>query len=60
MAQPEANRTEMISLLERLNGSAGIEPLFAVALLFPLAWLLAKAAAVSIPSTERLQAAMSA
>jgi hypothetical protein len=40
MAQPEANRTEMISLLERLNGNAGIEPLFAVALLFPFAWLL--------------------
>jgi hypothetical protein len=40
MAQPEANRAEMISLLERLNGSAGIEPLFAVALLFPFAWLL--------------------
>jgi hypothetical protein len=40
MAQPEANRTEMISLVERLNGSAGIEPLFAVALLFPFAWLL--------------------
>jgi hypothetical protein len=40
MAQPEATRAEMISLLERLNGSAGIEPLFAVALLFPFAWLL--------------------
>jgi hypothetical protein len=40
MAQPEANRAEMISLLERLNGSQGIEPLFAVALLFPFAWLL--------------------
>jgi hypothetical protein len=40
MAQPEASRAEMISLLERLNGSAGIEPLFAVALLFPFAWLL--------------------
>ena len=40
VAQPEANRAEMISLLDRLNGSKGIEPFFALALLFPFAWLL--------------------
>ena len=40
MAQPEANRTEMIALAERLNESAGVVGVFLVALLFPLAWLL--------------------
>jgi len=40
MAQPAANRDEMVALGERLNESAGIVPLFAAVLLFPLAWLL--------------------
>jgi len=40
MAQPGANRDEMVALAERLNESAGIVPVFLVALLFPLAWLL--------------------
>src|SRR5215218_8332985 len=40
MAQPNANRDDMVALAERLNDSAGIVALFLVALLFPLAWLL--------------------
>ena len=40
MAQPSANRGEMVALAERLNESAGIVAVFLVALLFPLAWLL--------------------
>ena len=40
MAQPSANRDEMVALAERLNESPGIVPVFGVALLFPLAWLL--------------------
>ncbi|MGH3133460.1 MAG: hypothetical protein ACRDNY_06930 [Gaiellaceae bacterium] len=41
MAQPEASRAEMVALAERLDESAGVAGLFAVVLLFPLAWLLA-------------------
>jgi len=37
MAQPNANRDDMVALAERLNDSAGIVALFLVALLFPLA-----------------------
>ncbi len=40
MAQPSANRDEMVALAERINESAGVVPVFLVALLFPLAWLL--------------------
>ena len=40
MAQPSANRDEMVALAERLNESAGVVAVFLVALLFPLAWLL--------------------
>lgn len=40
MAQPNANHDEMVALAERLNESAGIDALFPVALLFPLAWVL--------------------
>lgn len=40
MAQPSANRDEMVALAERLNDSAGIVAVFPVALLFALAWLL--------------------
>ena len=40
VAQPVANRPEMVALAERVNESAGIVPVFGVALLFPLAWLL--------------------
>jgi hypothetical protein len=40
MAQPSANRAEMVALAERINESAGIVAFFLVALLFPLAWLL--------------------
>lgn len=41
MAQPGANRDEMVALAERINENAGIVPVFLAALLFPLAWLLA-------------------
>ncbi len=40
MAQPEANRAEMVALAERLNESAGVIAVFLVALLFPVVWLL--------------------
>ncbi|MDQ5819893.1 MAG: hypothetical protein M3540_00435 [Actinomycetota bacterium] len=40
MAQPSANRDEMVALAERVNESAGTAVVFLVALLFPLAWLL--------------------
>ncbi|MBA2460325.1 MAG: hypothetical protein H0V45_00925 [Actinobacteria bacterium] len=40
MAQPSANRDQMVALAERINESAGVVPVFLVALLFPLAWLL--------------------
>ena len=40
MAQPNANRDEMVALAERINESAGTAVVFLVALLFPLAWLL--------------------
>jgi hypothetical protein len=40
MAQPNANRDEMVALAERINESAGTAVVFGVALLFPLAWLL--------------------
>ncbi len=40
MAQPVADRAEMIALAERLDESAGIAPLFVLVLLFPAAWLL--------------------
>lgn len=40
MAQPSANRDEMVALAERINESPGIVPVIMVALLFPLAWLL--------------------
>lgn len=40
MAQPSANRDEMVALAGRINESAGVVPVFLVALLFPLAWLL--------------------
>lgn len=41
MAQPGRDRVEMVALLESLNESAGIAPLFGFVLLFPVAWLLA-------------------
>lgn len=41
MAQPEAGRDEMVALAERLNESAAVAVLYVVALLFPLAWLVA-------------------
>ena len=41
MAQPGRDRLEMVALLESLNESAGIAPLFGFVLLFPAAWLLA-------------------
>jgi hypothetical protein len=40
MAQPEAPRAEMVALAERVNESVGLAPLFAVVLLFPVAWLV--------------------
>ena len=40
MAQPNANRDEMVALAERVNESAGTAVVFLVALFFPLAWLL--------------------
>jgi hypothetical protein len=41
MAQPAADRAEMVALAERVNESAGIAPVFVVLLCFPVAWLLA-------------------
>lgn len=41
MAQPGRDEMEMVALLESLNESAGIAPLFGFVLLFPAAWLLA-------------------
>lgn len=40
MAQPSANRDEMVALAERINESAGTAVVFLAALLFPLGWLL--------------------
>jgi len=40
IAQPAADRAEMIALAERLDESAGIAALFVLVLLYPVAWLL--------------------
>jgi hypothetical protein len=40
MAQPGANRDEMVALAQQINENVGIVPVFLVAFLFPLAWLL--------------------
>jgi len=40
MAQPEADRAAMVALAERVNESEGLAPVFAVLLLFPIAWFV--------------------
>jgi hypothetical protein len=41
MAQPGLDRTQMITLWENTSTNSGIAPMIFVALLFPIAWLLA-------------------
>ena len=40
MAQPEANRAEMIALAERVWEGEGVAVIFGFVLLFPVAWLM--------------------
>jgi hypothetical protein len=40
MAQPESDRAEMVALAERVWEGEGLAPIFAVVLLFPVAWFM--------------------